>query len=69
MAKWTPRRGRAIEPEERERILRMAEDGVPYREIAETLERPRGTISSVISDGILAGTVTRRRTREDTRKG
>ena len=62
------RPAKPIPPVERERILRMAEEGVPYREIAEMLDRPQGTINRAISDGILTGRVPRRRDRFDTRK-
>jgi DNA-directed RNA polymerase specialized sigma24 family protein len=62
------RKSRPISDEERAEIFRMAEDGTPYRAIAERFDRPQGTINRAISDGILAGKVTRRRDREDPRK-
>jgi hypothetical protein len=39
-----------------------------YKDIAHELDRPQGTINKVISDGILAGKVTRRNGRWDERK-
>jgi DNA-directed RNA polymerase specialized sigma24 family protein len=55
--------------EERARVWALAADGVAYKDIAHKLDRPQGTINKVISDGILAGKVTRRNGRWDERKG
>lgn len=60
---------RPIPPEERATILRMASEGKSYREIAEALGRPQGTINKAISDGILEGKLARRYERLENRKG
>jgi DNA-directed RNA polymerase specialized sigma24 family protein len=63
------RKPRPISDEERAEIYRLAEEGAPYKEIAARFDRPQGTINQTLSDGILAGKVTRRRSREEPRKG
>jgi transposase-like protein len=55
MAEHTPRGRRLIPPEERETILRMAEEGKPYREIARTVGRPQGTIRQSAADWQIGG--------------
>jgi DNA-directed RNA polymerase specialized sigma24 family protein len=62
------RKSRPISDEERAEIFRMAEEGTPYRAIAERFDRPQGTINRAISDGILTGRITRRNERFDSRK-
>jgi DNA-directed RNA polymerase specialized sigma24 family protein len=60
--------GKPMPTEERETIWRLAEEGVSYKAIAAQLERPQGTVNSVISDGILQGRVTRRYARVENRR-
>jgi DNA-directed RNA polymerase specialized sigma24 family protein len=48
---------RPITAAERKRAIRMRNAGKSYREIAETLGRPIGTISNVLSLAILNGQV------------
>ena len=59
--------GRPIELQERIKIIRMARDGAPYRDIAKVLGRPLGSIKTAISDAILAGKLEPRRERADRR--
>lgn len=66
MVERSPRR--LIAPEERETILRMAGEGTPYRAIALATGRPQGTINGIISEGILAGRITRRYERLENRR-
>ena len=63
------RKPRPISPEERAEIWRLASEGVPYREIAERFDRPRGTISGEVSNGILEGKIVRRYQRLEDRRG
>lgn len=59
--------GRPMELQERIRIIRMAKDGALYRDIADALGRPIGSIKTAISDAILAGKLEPRRERIDRR--
>lgn len=49
------RHKRPISETDRKRVIRMRRAGKPYREIAETLGRPIGTVSNIISAAILTG--------------
>jgi IS30 family transposase len=62
------RKPRPISPEEREEIWRLANEGVAYGVIAERFDRPKGTISFEVSNGILAGKVVRRYQRLEDRR-
>ena len=59
---------RYMAPDERQNIYSMANKGLPYKVIANALDRSRGTISNVISQGILGGQVQRRNERKERRR-
>ena len=59
--------GRPVTDEDRRKVIELQQAGLSYRAIAVMLDRPYGTIASMISAMIYDGTLERRREREDAR--